>query len=209
MALTYHKGETTMKLFGSIAAITAIAVTGALAAVAAPNPAKQGHGVKAEPGVFDPAKSGIVYAKWINSGEDGGPGVVLAKFGGTSVNAAAQVEFKGVKGQTVTKVGFDIRTDTDCSSGSPRFNVFLASDPNTPHFFGCDSGDPSAGMTTTNTFTDNNGVEWETKEANLDTAGIEGQELSALEIVADEHGSSIIDNIVVNDTTISKPSKKK
>jgi hypothetical protein len=64
-------------------------------------------------------------------------------------------------------------------------------------------------MTTTRTFTDGDGVEWETKEANIDTAGIEGQTLDSLEIVADEHGSSIIDNIVVNDTTIGKPSKKK
>jgi hypothetical protein len=197
-----------MKLMGSIAAVTAIAVTGTLAAIAAPNPAAKHGGIKANPDVFDPGKTGIAYAKWIDSGEDGGPGIVLAKFGGTSVNASAGVEFSGVKGQTLTKIGFDIRTDTDCGSGSPRFNVTIQGET-APHFFGCGSGDPSAGMTTTRTFTDGDGVEWETKEANIDTAGIEGQTLDSLEIVADEHGSSIIDNIVVNDTTIGKPSKKK
>lgn len=193
-----------MKLFGSIAVVTAIAVTGTLAAIAAPGPAAKNK-VKAEPGIYDPDNTGLVVGQWGNGGVDGGPGVLLAKIEPTGANAAAQVEFKGVSGKTLTTIGFDIRTDTDCGAGSPRFNVFLQSDPNTPIFFGCGSGDPAHGMTTTDTFTDSAGREWETKVANI--GAISGQKLSALEIIEDEEGASIIDNIVVNDTTISKPSK--
>jgi hypothetical protein len=198
-----------MKLFGSIAAISAIAITGTLAAVAAPTPAKHGNGVKAEPGIFDPENTGLVVGQWGNGGVDGGPGVLLAKIEPTGANAAGQVEFKGVSGKTLTTIGFDIRTDTDCGGGAPRFNVVTEEDPGTTHFFGCNSSGTTAMTDVGAPFTDTAGHEWQTKVADLAAAGIDGQTIDSLEIVHDEEGASIIDNIVVNGTTISKPSKKK
>jgi hypothetical protein len=191
-----------MKLFGSIAAISAIAITGALAAVAAPTPAKHGHGIKAEPGIYDPDNTGLVVGQWGNGGVDGGPGVLIAKIEPTGENAAGQVEFKGVNGKTLTKIGFDIRADTYCGAGAPRFNVYTADNPDNPVFFGC-----SAMTTNATSDPDQFGHVWLTKE--VDLGSVEGAKLSNLEIVQDEEDAAIIDNIVVNDTTISKPSKKK
>jgi hypothetical protein len=190
-----------MKLLGSIAAVSAIAITGTLAAVAAPGPAAK-HSVKAQPGIFDPENTGLVVGQWGNGGVDGGPGVLLAKIEPTSANAAAQVEFKGVNGKTLTTLRFDIRADTYCGAGAPRFNVFTADNPDAPVFFGC------AAMATTQTSEpDQFGHVWLTKE--VDLGAVEGAKLSNLEIVQDEEGAAILDNIVVNNTTISKPSKKK
>ena len=50
-------------------------------------------------------------------------GLVLIKTGPTSNNAAAGAELKGVKGLTLTELGYDIRSGGHCGAGAPRFNV--------------------------------------------------------------------------------------
>ena len=198
-----------MKLLGSIAVVSAIAITGTLAALAAPGPAAKGGAIKADPGVYDPEKTGLVVALWNNGGQNGGPGLLLAKLEDTSANAAAQVEFKGAAGKTLTTLRFDVRTDTDCGGGAPRFNVYTKDDPTTAHFFGCNSSGATTAMANVGApCTDTAGHEWQTKEAALTDAGIDGKKIAVLEIVHDEQGRSILDNIVVNTTTISGPSRK-
>jgi hypothetical protein len=41
---------------------------------------------------------------------------------------AAGVEFKGLEGQQLTQLSFDMKTGDDCGGGAPRFNVYTATD---------------------------------------------------------------------------------
>ncbi len=75
-------------------------------------------------------------------------GLLLAKTGPTANNAAGQAEIKGVKGQKITEIGYDLRkpaSTTDprgshCGAGAPRFDV-IAED-GTTYFIGCNSPTP-------------------------------------------------------------------
>ncbi len=72
-------------------------------------------------------------------------GLLLAKTGPTNNFTAAQAEITGVKGQTITELGFDLRKPTDnsptngrgshCGAGAPRFDVIT--DDGMDHFIGC------------------------------------------------------------------------
>src|SRR2546423_2209212 len=119
-----------------------------------------------KPGEFDPAKSILVQAAWLNgtgcptsqriqqykavppyrlevviyqdpgcptgdSKDKKNEGLLLVKTGPTANNAAAGAELKGVKGMTLTELGYDIRKPgaavdlrgSHCGAGAPRFNV--------------------------------------------------------------------------------------
>jgi hypothetical protein len=75
-------------------------------------------------------------------------GLLLAKTGPTSNNASAVAEIKGVKGVTLTELGYDLRkvvSTTDprgshCGAGAPRFDITT-----TDGFFalGCNSPAPT------------------------------------------------------------------
>jgi len=81
-------------------------------------------------------------------------GLLLVKSGLTAQNASAGVSLTGVKGITLTELGYDIRkrgaaaddNGSHCGAGAPRFNV-TTSDGLT-HFIGCNSppGMPTAGL---------------------------------------------------------------
>jgi hypothetical protein len=51
------------------------------------------------------------------------PELVLEKTAPTSVEVAAGVAFKGLEGQTLTQLSFDVKTGDDCGGGAPRFNL--------------------------------------------------------------------------------------
>src|SRR5438093_9911772 len=53
-------------------------------------------------------------------------GLVLVKTGPTPNCAAPGADLKGVKGITLTELGYDIRTGSHCGAGAPRFNVRTA-----------------------------------------------------------------------------------
>jgi hypothetical protein len=119
---------------------------------------------KVDPGVFV-GKAGdcgptaghkIVGADWVknmglpdNHGNDS-EGLFLSKNGPTADCSAAGASLKGVKGITLTELGFDIRNGGHCGAGAPRFNV-VATDGF--HFLGgCANGTktpdtPQAGWT--------------------------------------------------------------
>jgi len=72
-------------------------------------------------------------------------GLLLVKTGPTPNFAAAGADLKGVKGITLTELGYDIRKPLDpadprgshCGAGAPRFNVVTSDGTN--HFVGCNS----------------------------------------------------------------------
>lgn len=74
-------------------------------------------------------------------------GLLLVKTGPTGNNASAGADLKGVKGITLTDLGYDIRkgpdalspTGSHCGAGAPRFNVQTS---NGFYFVGCNSGTP-------------------------------------------------------------------
>ena len=79
-------------------------------------------------------------------------GLLLAKTGPTSNVAAAVAEIKGVRGKTLSELGYDIRKPagasdnrgSHCGAGAPRFNVETAD--GSLYFVGCNS--PSADVAT-------------------------------------------------------------
>jgi hypothetical protein len=126
-------------------------------------------------------------------------GLLLVKTGPTNDNASAVAELKGVKGMTLTELGYDIRNGSHCGAGAPRFNVTTSDGF---WFVGCSS---PPGVTTATS----NG--WRRLRWTPVTGYKDGVTLSAItgtvtsiEIVFDEGqdtdpiGLAILDNIDVN-----------
>lgn len=108
--------------------------------------------LSAEPFEFDPDGTGIVAARWVRhlglpEPEDGTNrfGLLLSKNGPTTTNASAGAVIHGVKGITLTELGYDVRNGGHCSGGAPRFNVVTADEDGNEHthFVGaCDKATP-------------------------------------------------------------------
>jgi hypothetical protein len=150
-------------------------------------------------------------------------GLLLAKTGPTTNNASAFAEIKGVKGITLTELGYDLRKPTNtsdprgshCGAGSPRFNITTT----TGFFFlGCNSPAPT-------TQTAGNGwlrLRWGGSggplQAYLDgTLTTVTGEVTRLSIVFDEgqdtgpdnFGLAVLDNIDVNGTLVGSHEAQK
>ena len=93
--------------------------------------------LKAMPWVYDPGKTGIASAKWVDKEgladndvdlANGKPGkaLVLKKLGATNANAASGASIYGVAWINFKELGFDLRNDGHQGAGSPRFNVVTA-----------------------------------------------------------------------------------
>jgi hypothetical protein len=207
---------------------------------------------------FDPAKTFLVQAQWLDGigcptnakvSSDGSTvtshytdpacatgdtsdshnqGLLLVKTGPTANFAAAQADIMGVKGITLTELGYDIRksgADTragargsHCGAGAPRFNV-TASDGVIYDFIGCNSG-----ATPATSEVDGQGwirLRWGSGTipafaANGPQAGqivnISGIKVSSIQIVFDEgqdtgpdnFGLAVLDNIDVNGTLVGR-----
>jgi hypothetical protein len=167
-----------------------------------------------KPGVYDPEQTGIITSAWVpgtglpNSARDTADhGLVLQKNGPTATNAAAYTIITGVEGLSTTdlKLGFDYKSSGHCGAGSPRFNV-TTTDEQT-YFFGCVYGihtPISDGIWTHVSFTSTDAF----------PPLPPGKTVASIAIVADEGtditdqgtpGSSILDNIQINDTVVGKP----
>jgi hypothetical protein len=122
--------------------------------------------------VFDPKDTDLVGARWVNgigcpTGEktfDGttttpftdpacptgdrsdhnNAGLLLAKTGPTANFAAAGADLKGLKGATLTELGYDIRFGSHCGAGAPRFDI--ATDDGKFFFVGCSSPHPTTAV---------------------------------------------------------------
>jgi hypothetical protein len=165
-------------------------------AVAVPGMAADGK-VKVKPGVYDPDATGIVVAGWqdgVGLPDVGGSnhGLVLQKNGATSTNAAAGADITGVEGLSADGFAFDV--NGYCGAGSPRFNV-EASDGF--HFLGCANGtvtDGPAGWSH---------VTFSQAQANPPIAT--GATVESVQLIADEQGQSVVDNIEVAGNVVGKP----
>lgn len=142
-------------------------------------------------------------------------GLLLAKTGPTANVAAAVAEVKGVRGKTLTELGYDIRKPggasdprgSHCGAGAPRFNIETADGGF--YFLGCNS--PAADVATVgdgwirlrwggasplNAYSASSGL----------LEDIQGKTLKSLTIVFDEgqdtgpdnFGLAVLDNIDVN-----------
>jgi hypothetical protein len=207
---------------------------------------------------FDPAHTFLVQAQWLDgigcptnagvsadgstitshytdsacatgdSSDSHNQGLLLAKTGPTANFAAAQADITGVKGITLTELGYDIRkpgSDTragargsHCGAGAPRFNV-TASDGVTYDFIGCNSA-----ATPATSEVDGQGwirLRWGNGTilafaANGPSAGqivnISGIKVSSIQIVFDEgqdtspdlFGLAVLDNVDVNGTLVGR-----
>jgi hypothetical protein len=140
-------------------------------------------------------------------------GLVLAKTGPTENFASAVVDIRGVRGKTLTELGYDIRkpgtTSGDprgswCGAGAPRFNIQTKDDF---YFLGCASPPPTTQL-------DGHGFMRLTWGSPLMAYGSEGVlepvtgKVKSLRIVFDEgttaggtelgFGLAVLDNINVN-----------
>jgi hypothetical protein len=115
------------------------------------------------PIVFDPFDTDLVASRWVKGAgcptgatvtdgttstsftdaacptgdgrDEHNEGLLLVKTGPTPNFAAAFAELKGVRGVALTELGYDVRTNSHCGNGSPRFNV--VTDDGATHFVGC------------------------------------------------------------------------
>lgn len=114
----------------------------------------------------------------------------LAKQGPTADCSSAGATITKVGGLTVTELGYDLRNDSHCGAGAPRFNVVA---DGTTYFFGCAAMDSSA---TTD-------PDWTHKSVNISGLG----PVQSIEIVFDEgldqgSGEAWLDNVEINGTVV-------
>ncbi len=185
----------------------AIAAVG-LAATVMPTLAA-GPTMSVTPWTYDPgnACSGI-QSTWDSTTGNPPPALHLTKPCLTATNASSGATINGVNGITLTELNYDIRSDSHCGAGAPRFNV-VTSD-NVTHFIGCAAG------TTTGTTTDTLGNTWIHKVFNPTDPTqafpviAPGTTVQSIDIVFDEgtdqgNGYAYLDNISVNGANIGGP----
>ena len=174
---------------------------------------------------FDPAKTDLVASQWVKgagcptltnvaiypatkpTGTYGDPacptgdnndhdnsGLLLVKTGPLENDAAGLGNIDGgVNNEVPTELGFDIRIDSHCGAGAPRFD--LVTSDNVDHFIGgCANG----------TKTNNGSSEWmrvrfdPTNPSQAFPPVASGATIKSIQIVFDEPGQAIIDNIDIN-----------
>ncbi len=124
----------------------------------------------------------------------------LQKNAATSELVAAGADISGEEGITLTSLGFDYKTGTYCGAGAPRFNVYT-SDTNY-YFFGCEYGthtDLGNGWTRV-TFTDSDAV----AAGSEPFPGFGDTTVTDIEIVMDEQGQTVLDNIMINGIVVGQ-----
>jgi hypothetical protein len=198
------------KLFSVAGVVATIGATALIQSAAADS-----KKLEVRPFVYDPGKTHIIVSKWVknlglndNNGKKNNKGLLLSKTGPTATNAEAGADIRGVKGMTLTELGFDFRDGSHCSGGAPRFNVVTVEDPTTTHFIGsCTNGTvtpetPEAGWSR---------VRFDpTSAANAFPPIPAGQHVLQMNIAFDEGtdtpggtpGMAVIDNIDINGTLI-------
>jgi hypothetical protein len=154
----------------------------ALALVGAASAGKVGQ---AKLWVYDPGNAGRAVAEWTKNG------LSLQKNAATSVELSAGAEIKGVEGETLEKLSFEV--NGYCGAGAPRFNVYTEA---RTYFIGCTYGDK-----------DDLGGGWTRVTFSGDEIGGVGafdSVIKGIDIVQDEEGQTLLRNISVNDVVIDK-----
>jgi hypothetical protein len=174
-----------------------------------------GDALRAWPYAYDPAGSNTVAASWMDSMGAGtttttstttdilNQGLVLSKTSAASNQAQAGAVIRGVEGMSLTQLGFDLRTGSQCTVKSPRLVVVTTDE--VVHKAGCQTATsqpaPAPG--------------WQrlridpTNPAQMVPAIAAGSKVKTMHVVVDdgpETGSSVvvIDNIDVNGKLIGR-----
>ena len=143
-------------------------------------------------------------------------GLLLVKTGDTLNDASAGAVIKGVKGITLTELGYDIRTGSHCGAGAPRFNITTTTGK--LYFLGCNSPAPTTMIPSSTGW---KRLRWGTGAPGSVMAFLNGNTLEAvtdpiskLSIVFDEaqdamggpdfSGFAVIDNIDINGTLVGR-----
>ena len=102
-------------------------------------------GAQVRPFTFDPGALGTSSASWQNgagalrsSYDPSNQGLVLTKRLAAPSTAIAGAIVKGAAGSRISTLGFDVRTDSECSRQAPQFVVITAD--NVVHTAGCTNG---------------------------------------------------------------------
>ena len=185
------------RLLGATAALSLVA---AGVAVAGGSEGK----LLAQPGVFDPLKTGTVEAYWhakigLPDAGQSDHGLRLEKNAATAEPVAAGAALKFVEGEPFEQMGYDIRDDSPWSGGAPRFNVLTAA--GTFHFVGgCANDDERHPVPGHPGWTR---VRFESDESfpPIPTGAI----ISSATLIVDEEGRYTLDNIYVNGDWAKKP----
>ena len=146
--------------------------------------------------------------------------LLLVKTGPTAQNASSGATLKGVKGITLTELGYDIRKPggaaadprgSHCGAGAPRFNIVAEGQL---YFLGCNSPAPTVAASSDGWVR----LRWSPVEA-FDSSGLvnltaSGAKIDSISIVFDEgqdptggpdqFGIAVIDNIDVNGTLVGR-----
>jgi Viral BACON domain len=105
-----------------------------------------GDGAQVHPFTFDSGGRGSVSANWTSgagipvrsSRDTTQQGLVLVKKNTSPVNAMSGVTVSGAAGSPLTQLGFDIRSDSECTMRAPQFVV--VTNDNVIHVAGCAYG---------------------------------------------------------------------
>jgi hypothetical protein len=146
-------------------------------------------------------------------------GLLLVKTGPTANFAAAGATLQGVKGISLTELGYDIRKPatfadlrgSHCGAGAPRFNV--TTNDNVTHFVGCASPPPLQTGTGTGWIR----LRWTAADLLVAFPPITPADVvKSISIIFDEgqdtpgdqFGAAILDNIDVNGTLVGRGPEK-
>jgi hypothetical protein len=169
--------------------------------------------IHAWPYAYDPAATNSVAATWMdntgvastnaNTADTRNQGLLLSKTSAASNQAQAGVVIREVEGISLTELGYDIRSGSQCTATSPRFVVVTSDD--VVHKIGCTAGTAQSAPATG----------W--KRLRFDPANpaqtvpaiAPGSKVKSIHLVLDggpETGSStaVIDNIDINGKIIGQ-----
>jgi hypothetical protein len=163
--------------------------------------------------VYDPFGTSTGFAQWLDGiGEGDSPncrtdyGLLLQKNAPTMTVLAVGTELQNLSGAVVTDedtLGYDIRNDSPCLAGSPRFNVSYTLPDGTEGFSfvgGCLNG-------TITTSPQN--LSWRRVTFDLQTQAFPaipvGSVIESVVLIADDQGTYNVDNIQFRDLYFDKP----
>lgn len=166
--------------------------------------------------IFDPDNIGGGFAAWLDGiGEGDSPncrtnfGLLLQKSQPTEAILAVGTELQGLAGAVVTDddtLGYDIRSDSPCLAGSPRFNVSYTLPDGSDGFSfvgGCLNGTITTSPQNPN---------WSRVTFDLQSQAFPaipvGSTIESVVLLVDDMGSYTLDNIQFRDQFFDKPGNK-
>jgi hypothetical protein len=167
--------------------------------------------LQAKPFQFDPGNQCDDQAEWrakigLPDAGNSNHGLFLRKGCALEVNASAGAIIDGAEGMPAgTQFGYDIRNDSPCGAGAPRFNLSTTTGF---HFIGGCSNDNERSPVPGN-------PGWTRVRFELQDPGEAflvvnpAEVITQLVLIVDEPGDYVVDNIYINGTTIGKPGNSK